>query len=143
VTVYLRMLKTEGFVSQVEHECLEAALEPLVGAHPGMRRAAVQAIRKEMGLPENNKYVLRDKEELYWRMARRKGSQPIKEFELETALRRFRVTPETDPDSTVVFLKPEHEHPVEPYVPPSLRMGEVFFYVVLRMFRYHCQRLRK
>jgi hypothetical protein len=137
---YIDMLKDEGFVSSAEHGCLRSAFAGLIRTYPTMRASAVNAIRKEMGRPENNKYVLFDKEEGYWKKARARGQAPIPGFELEEALSRFTVTPEEDPNRTVVFLRKEFETPVAPYVPPSLRMGEIFVYVILRMFRHHCRR---
>jgi len=140
VTAYVDMLKTEGFITPLEHEKLTLALAGLVEAFPKIKRGAVNAIRREMGRPENNKYVLCDKEKGWWKLAKKKGIVPIPRFDIDKALSNFLVTWREDPDRTVVFLRPEHEQPVPPYIPPSLRMSEVFFYVVLRMFRGHCQR---
>lgn len=137
---YIDMLQEEGFVSSAEHGRLKTAFAGLIRTYPTMRAAAVNAIRKEMGRPENNKYVLSDKEEGYWKKASARGQAPIPGFDLDEALSRFTVTPEEDPNRTVVFLRKEYEAPVAPYVPPSFRMGEIFVYVILRMFRHHCQR---
>ena len=143
VTAYLDMLVEEGFVSSVEHERLVAAFAGLTEQFSTIKSAAVDAVRKEMGRPENNKYVLKDKEEVFWRAALKKGKEPIPGFRIDEVRSHFLVTPETDPDKTVVFLRPEYQTRIRPYVPPSLRMGEVFFYVVLRMFRTHVQKSRR
>jgi hypothetical protein len=144
VQAYLEMLRDEEFVSLAEYEKLQEAFTPLMRKYPYVRPAAVRAVRNEMGRPENNKYVLRDKEETFWKNVRRRGAEvPIPGFAPEELLQRFHVTPHTDPDQTVVFLRPEFEKPVSPYIPPSLRMGEVFFYVVLRIFRRHLERYER
>lgn len=140
VVAYLDMLQEESFISVDERDKLESAFRPLMRRYPYVRPAAVRAVRKEMGRPENNKYVLRDKEENFWRNVRRRGEVPIPEFSPEDALTAFRVTPDSDPNRTVVFLRPEYAKPLSPYVPPSYRMGEVFFYVILRMFRRHLEK---
>ncbi len=143
VLAYLDMLREESFISEDERSKLEGAFAPLVSRYPYVRPAAVRAVRKEMGRPENNKYVLRDKEENFWLNVRRRGEAPIPEFSPEEALKAFRVTPDSDPNNTVVFLRPEYAKPVSPYVPPSYRMGEVFFYVILRMFRRHFEKYER
>jgi hypothetical protein len=140
VEAYARMLKKEGFVSEREYEQLALAIAPLLRLVPDLPQAAVAAIRKEMGRPENNKHVLRDKEESFWKAALGRNLAPIPGFDLNASLACFRVRPEEDKDRTVVFLRPEHRRSIPPYVPPSLRMGDVFFYVILRMFRYHLHR---
>jgi len=143
VLAYLDMLKEESFISADERGKLERAFAPLMSRYPYVRPAAVRAVRKEMGRPENNKYVLRDKEETFWRNVRKRGEVPIPEFSPEEALTTFTVTPDSDPNHTVVFLRPEYAKPVSPYVPPSYRMGEVFFYVILRMFRRHLEKYER
>ena len=140
VESYLGMLCEEGFVSDFERERLQTALSGLLKCYPDVSAAAVRAVRNEMARPENNKYILRDKEARFWEQARKRGHAPIPGYGIEDGLEYFLVNPEDDPGRTVVFLRPEYEHPVEPYVPSCLRMGEVFYHVVLRMFRRHLQR---
>ena len=137
---YLGMLCEEGFVSAFERERLQAALSGLLKLYPDVSASAVRSVRNEMARPDNNKYVLRDKEARFWGQARKRGHAPIPGYRIEDGLEYFMVNPEDDPGRTVVFLRPEYEHPVEPYGPSCLYMGEVFYHVVLRMFRRHVQR---
>jgi hypothetical protein len=143
VQAYLEMLRDESFISIDEFSRLEKAFRPLMKRYPYVRPAAIREVRNEMGRPENNKYVLRDKEETFWRNVRRKGEVPIPEFSPEEAVRLFHVTPDSDPNNTVVFLRPEYAKPISSYVPPSYRMGEVFFFVILRMFRRHLEKYER
>ncbi|MBM4353084.1 MAG: hypothetical protein FJ109_04695 [Deltaproteobacteria bacterium] len=140
VSAYIVMLLKEEHVTPRERDLLERALAPLIELHPGLSAGAVESVRKEMGRPGNSRHSLHEKEEAFWGAALRAGRQPIPGFDLLRAVRTFRVTPETDPGKTVVFLRPEYRHPVPPYIPPSHRMAEVFFWVILRMFRWHVMR---
>lgn len=143
VQAYLEMLRDEAFISDDEFAKLANVFEPLMSKYPYVRPAAIREVRNEMGRPENNKYVLRDKEENFWNNVRRRGEVPIPGFSPEDAVRSFQVTPDSDPNRTVVFLRPEYAKPVTPYVPPSYRMGEVFFFVILRMFRRHLEKYER
>jgi hypothetical protein len=137
---YVAMLLREEHISPRERELLDGALSPLVELFPDLTAGAVESVRKEMGRPGNSKHSLHEKEESFWRSALRAGRQPLPGFDVLHAAKVFRVTPESDPGKTVVFLRPEYRHPVAPYVPPAHRMAEVFFWIILRMFRWHVMR---
>jgi len=140
VVAYIAMLVQEEHITLREKELLDTALAPLMVLHPDLSAGSVESVRKEMGRPGNSRHSLHEKEEAFWRSSLRAGRQPLPGFDVQLASRTFRVTQENDPGKTVVFLRPEYRHPIPPYVPPAYRLGEVFFWVILRMFRFHVMR---
>ena len=129
---YIRMLRDKGVISKEEFEKLMLAVSPLMEIIPTVESDIVQAVRAEFaGNDKPVKDEIADMEEKLWRDAAVIGQSLIPGFNLERSRQHF-----TEPSRRIFFLRPELVRPVkESDVPYDLLQGEMFFFIVLRMFR--------
>lgn len=137
VDSYLTMLCSRKLLCSHELRVLQAALQPLKELMPVVQAGIIERVRGEMAAPRQNKYTVRRDELKRWTWRRGNRCRTlIPGFDFARAYQHFLVTIDEDPDGTIRFLRPTDHKPLGRYVPPSLRMAEVFFFVVLRMYRY-------
>ncbi len=133
---YLEMLLREEVVSLREHELLLRAIRPLCVHFPNLSDKAIEDVRAEFSEPPRPlKYAIAEMEQGHWEGALRDGRPPIPGFDLE-AQRSLFTLPKEERPNRVLFLDPEQRRPVpEVDVPYTLRQGEVFLLIIVRMFR--------
>ncbi|NQT49652.1 hypothetical protein HQ571_03080 [Candidatus Kuenenbacteria bacterium] len=88
------------------------------------------------GAPKPLKRNIAEEERTLWETTRITGNRLIPGFDLDKALSHFTV-PVDERKKRVFFLKPEHKIDMNtPAVPYEQAQAEVFFWLIVRMFRY-------
>ncbi len=135
---YIDMLLREKLVSPREHNRLYRALQPLMDMFPDLEYEIIKSVRAEFKESHQpTKYDIADEEQALWSRAAVSGQSLIQGFDLESAHAQFTL-PRNERPQKVFFLRPEFKKEVpEEDVPFVLFKGEVFFFIILRMFRRH------
>lgn len=126
---YLTFLQEREFITAKELAVLTAALEPLRARFNGL--STVEAVRNELRAKSATVDALRRDEQARWQ-----NQDILPWFDLEKALDSFMA----DPNKValhICFLNEEARAAMKPYIDPELTNGEVFFWVILRMYRLH------
>jgi hypothetical protein len=137
---YLRMLLENDHVSRLEGSLVERAIAPLVEHIPNLTIDDVEAVRAEFGLDKKaTKNDIARQEEALWLKSPTRNLCKLPGFDFDKAHALFMTD---DPSHFHHSLLPfesddimEEQAPDGPYVPYHLRSGELFFFVILRMFR--------
>lgn len=127
-------------ISKEEEMCLRQAIAPLIVMFSVVDKKIFDDTRDEYRQkPKPPPGAIADKEARYWSAAKKIGFSPIPGFDMEKA--RVCFIPETARRTKRVhFLRQEWWRDVEEYpVPYRLRYAEMFFFIILRMFRRQCQ----
>lgn len=126
---YLRFLFDRALISEEEDAVLRRALAPLVERFFFLD--TVDAGREEIRVA-GGPQALQEDEAALWRKR-----SLIANFDLEAALDLFLVTREDDPERVLVGFTPEIDATLQDvrYVPPALKNGHQFFWIILRMCR--------
>jgi len=137
---YLDLLLTHDIISWHEGAKLNKAVAPLIVLVPKLTEEMKEAVRSEFAKDNQpTKYGIADDERGLWKKAAREGRSLIPGFDLKASRKHFKVTDDRHARQTVRPLRPEWKPDARmskiPYVPSHLRQGEVFFFIILRMFR--------
>lgn len=141
---YIDTLTREKLISPKERLKLYEAITPLLEMFPDLPIEIIRSVRNEFSEdPKPTKYEIADEERELWKKATAKGITLIDGFNVVKAKNCFTVPKEKQPRK-VLFLRPEYERkvPIDD-VPYALFKGEVFFYIILRMFRRYFEQLRQ
>ena len=137
---YLGFLLDRQIISWQEGAKLRKAVAPLLKLIPNLSEETKEEVRAEFDEdPKPTKYGIASRESGVWEDAARMSRILIPGFDLERAHRHFKVADPKYFSRAVRPMRPQWRSrvtpPKEPYVPPHLHQGEVFFFIVLRMFR--------
>ncbi|MEK7512373.1 MAG: hypothetical protein AAB575_05180 [Patescibacteria group bacterium] len=126
----------DALISWQEHAKICRATEPLRTLLPFVDTDTVLDVMNEYTEPPKpTANQLAKKEEALWMNAIIEEEELIPRFDFMTAHVNFKVSPEQR-TNRVLFLKDEFAKPVEPpEVPLKLVKGEMYFFIVLRMYR--------
>ncbi|MBI5077390.1 hypothetical protein HZB94_03335 [Candidatus Falkowbacteria bacterium] len=126
-------------LSQEEGRRLRQAVAPLIAMFPVVDREIIDEVRNEYRPPKPPPGVTVNKEQRYWEAAEKIGFSPIPVFDLKQARACFLSATDKRP-KRMLFFKPELRREIEEYpVPYHFRFGEMFFFIILRMFRQNYQ----
>lgn len=137
---YLDLLLTHNIISWHEGAKINKAVAPLIDLIPNLSDATKEAVRAEFSKDHQpTKYGIAKDEKRLWKNAAREGRSLIPGFDLRASHKHFKVADARYAEQTVrplrPHLKPNVRKPKTPYVPSHLYQGEVFFFIILRMFR--------
>ena len=126
---YLEFLLERGSICEAEHTTMRAALAPLLVRYPDL--CTIEEVRRNISEAGSVDALQRDES------ARWQSCSQIPGFDLKPALDLFFVTKSSDPERVVVGFTPEIDAALADlrYVPPSLKDGHLFFWIILRMCR--------
>jgi len=125
----------DALISWTEHAKIIVAIESLKRLLLFVDVDTVLDVICEYEDPNPTIRVLAKKEEALWLNAEIAEEEPIPHFDFKAAHAHFKVPPEQR-TNRVVFIKSEFTRPVEPpEVPLKLVKGEMYFFIVLRMYR--------
>ena len=126
---YLAYLTEKGHVSAREAQAIAAALKPWRARYSGL--PTVERVRDELRADGVTVDALRRDEMAAWDNETR-----FPWFDLGLALDSFRAA-RSRLDQHLVFLSDAARVAQPPYVDPDLQNGELFFWIILRMYRVH------
>lgn len=132
VVAYIDDLLEYGDLTPIERRRLGEALLPLNDIVGPLEGNTIAMVRREMDEPNPPPQELSEAEMRLWDEAH---ESPIPGFDHNLACGNFIITLEEDPEQAVHFF-PGCKQEVKPYVPHWLRKAQLFFYIVLRMYRY-------
>jgi len=133
---YLHILRSRQLLSALELKRIKLSLSGLREIIPHLDPYFIRKVLRETRKETETLDAIRDKEKAIWEKAVEKQVRVIPGFDFKAVYQDFLVSPESDPHHTVAFLRPEYQRPLPDYVPPSLCMAEIYFFILLRMFRY-------
>lgn len=128
---YLTFLQEREFITTKELVVLTAALEPLRARFNGL--STVESVRNELRAKGATVDSLRRKEAAIW-----ENKDVLEWFDLEKALDSFMADP-SKVDTHVCFLNEAARAGMHPYIDPELTNAELFFWIILRMYRLHAE----
>lgn len=130
----------EPLISEEENQRLRKAVASLIAMFPVVNRKIFDDTRDEYReKPKPPPGTIANKERRYWEAAKSINFSPIPMFDMEQARACF-IPPLEKRPKRVLFFKPELRREVEEYpIPYRLRYGEMFFFIILRMFRRQYQ----
>jgi hypothetical protein len=125
-----------ALISWNEYNKIIAAIEPLRSLLPFVDADTVLEIIDEYdGDPKPTVRAVAKMEESLWLNVEIAEEELIPHFNFKAAHVHFKVAPEQR-KNRVLFLKNEFKRPIEPpSVPLQLVKGEMYFFIVLRMYR--------
>jgi len=134
---YLKFLEVKNLVTQAELEVLRRAFAPLRARFHGL--ATVEIVRDEIRARGETLDTISNQERDYWDLQH--GELPW--FDLKQAHDLFMADPEEARKHLFFFNEAARQaHEADPYcsyVLPELKNAEVFFWVILRMYRLHAR----
>jgi len=128
---YLQMLlhqeNKHARISPLEYATLEKALCQLKQLLPEPAPETIRKVREQ--IKDQSKETVAENEKLLWAQP----DQPICEFDFHAAYQNFLAD---IPAEKIIFMKPEYSLPLPRHVPKNLENGEIYFFIILRMFRF-------
>jgi len=145
VVVYADKLRKCNVITRDEQALLLRALAHLMEMIPNLQEETREQVRNEFSDDRGlSKYDIAKKEREFWAKALAQGYSPIPGFVLKEAVGHFEVSDPRFFKDTVLPFNDDCEssitEPDGPYVPYHLHRGELFLFVMLRMFRRQLER---